>query len=452
MNSSNRKLTILAIFLGLSLIAGFARAQEPSLRDEQKIAALALLWQEANYNFVFFDRVPDVNWEQTFKSFIPQVLATKSDIEFVRVLQRFAALLKEGHTNVVPATALWKRYAATPAIELDVIENRPVVVNVASSLAKEVPVGSVISSVDGIPVDRYLSEQVFPFVSASTDQSRLYKAVNGRGEPAVGLLVRELGTRINISFENPSGLTRSASVECLAPDAKIDWVETAESELKIFNLKWLPEGVAVIELNAFDRQEVLDAFQTNLRELAKAKAVIFDVRRNKGGNSGYGDVIGGHFTKTPVKATMSRSRENISSYRAFGKYKSHPQYKDYADGKSFTPNRGAIVAPAAPFLDIPVVVLIGSKTYSAAENFAALMSQIPGVKLMGTPTAGSTGQPLILKLENVAFAAITAKRDVLPDGTDFIGRGISPHITVNQTIEAFRNGRDLVLERAIFEL
>jgi len=164
------------VFLLSAPNCGSAQTEEP-LKLEQKVADLALLWQEVNYNFAHFDKVPDLDWDSTFQAFIPQVAATESRIELIRVLQRFLALLREGHTNVVPPRELWSRFAAAPPLELDFIEERPVVVNATTSVEGDVPVGSVILSVEGVPVERYLAEGAFPFISAATDHDRLRKAI-----------------------------------------------------------------------------------------------------------------------------------------------------------------------------------------------------------------------------------------------------------------------------------
>ena len=39
---------------------------------------------------------------------------------------------------------------------------------------------------------------------------------------------------------------------------------------------------------------------------------------------------------------------------------------------------------------------------------------------MGTTTAGSTGQPLIFRLPHGVVAGITTKRDLTPQGEDFV--------------------------------
>jgi C-terminal processing protease CtpA/Prc len=443
-----------AVLLGLLFTprCGSAQTEEP-LTLEQKVADLALLWQEVNYNFVHFDKVPDLDWDSTFQAFIPQVVATESRIELIRVLQRFVALLREGHTNVVPPRELWTRYAAAPPLELDVIEELPVVVNATTATVGDVPIGSVVLSVDGEPVGRYLDEQVIPFISAATEHDRLRKAIQGKGEPAIGLLVGEVETEVAITFETPSGEIRTGTLTRDHPDSEQEWARTPVDQRPLFSIRWLEGEIALIEINGFYSGSVAEDFRNSLQELKRAKAIVFDVRKNPGGNSANGTAIARHFQDTAMVARAWVAREHVSAFKAWGRYQNAPEYREYFESRAWGDTTFTNVDPAEENrLLVPVAVLSGRDTYSAAENFVEHMSGIPRVVVVGEHTAGSTGQPLILELSCGAWAAITSLKALFPDGTDLVGRGVPPDMEVRQTIEAFRQGRDPVLERAVEEL
>jgi Tricorn protease C1 domain len=78
----------------------------PNLGEDAKIAGLSTVWSEARFNFAFFDRQPDLDWNQAYADFLPKVRATASTEEYYRLLMRFMALLKDGHTNVYPPEAI----------------------------------------------------------------------------------------------------------------------------------------------------------------------------------------------------------------------------------------------------------------------------------------------------------------------------------------------------------
>jgi C-terminal processing protease CtpA/Prc len=99
-----------------------------------------------------------------------------------------------------------------------------------------------------------------------------------------------------------------------------------------------------------------------------------------------------------------------------------------------------------------VALLVGPRTFSAAEDFAMAFDVMKRGILVGEATAGSTGQPLVFDLPGGGTARICVKRDSYPDGREFVGKGIQPTIVVAPTVADLRAGRDPVLERAVAAL
>jgi C-terminal processing protease CtpA/Prc len=99
-----------------------------------------------------------------------------------------------------------------------------------------------------------------------------------------------------------------------------------------------------------------------------------------------------------------------------------------------------------------VVLLTGPRTFSAAEDLAAVFQTEGRGKILGETTGGSTGQPLIFPLPGGGWANICAKRDRMADGREFVGYGIQPDVVIRPTVADVRAGRDPVLETAMAEL
>ena len=130
-----------------------AAAQEIALED--KLYGLSLIWQEANYNFVYFDRIPDVDWEGEYKNTMARIIANEDDAAYVREMQRFTALLHEAHTMYLPPKPFRERFGGRPAIELEEINRKAVVTCTSTELAEQLPIGSVILAVDGVRLTCY---------------------------------------------------------------------------------------------------------------------------------------------------------------------------------------------------------------------------------------------------------------------------------------------------------
>lgn len=99
--------------------------------------------------------------------------------------------------------------------------------------------------------------------------------------------------------------------------------------------------------------------------------------------------------------------------------------------------------------DLEVVVLIGNNTASAAEDFLIAAESISLGKTIGDYTYGSTGQPMFIKLPGGGSARICTKRDMYPNGKEFVGYGIEPDYIIKESINDFISGKDIVLNRAI---
>lgn len=79
----------------------------------------------------------------------------------------------------------------------------------------------------------------------------------------------------------------------------------------------------------------------------------------------------------------------------------------------------------------PLTVLTSRRTISAAEDIVAMFKSNDRAALIGEPTCGTTGTPLLLRLSMGGMARICSVRYALLDGTEFIGRGIAPHVAVS---------------------
>ncbi len=436
----------------LIAVAGSAYAadSDEELTAEQKIAGLALVWQEANYNFAFFNLSPGLDWDTEFEKAIPKVMATEDTYAYIREMQRFVALLGEAHTNVEPGKAFRARYGGHPAVELEEIERKAMVVNTSRELAEEVPVGSVILAVDGVPVDRYLDDRVFPFMSASTEHSLWRQSIRGHRWRSVGLLMGEVDSMVEIEFETPDGASRRSSLPRLARAAEIEWTHLPRREKEVLRFERLEGDILYFALNTFNDEEVVTQFEEYLDELGTARAVVLDIRNNGGGNSRNGWNIGRYFSETPLEVSHWKTRTQTAAFKAWGRFSEDPERKAHAAMDAwYEPAEFGSVDPPEPTFNMPVAVLMGSSTYSAAEDFLAYMRANPRCIFVGGPSAGSTGQPLAFKIPGGAWVGITSKRDTMPDGTEFVGIGVLPDIEVNQTVADFRAGRDLVLERAL---
>jgi C-terminal processing protease CtpA/Prc len=453
----------------LAALIGFAVSSAPVLGQDSagdgteltvppsdRILTLATFWSEAKYNFAFWDRV-DFDWDAAFAEYTERALNVESDIEFFRLAIEFGNLLGEAHTGIILPRRLWAAYGAQPFIELSPVGDEAVVTNVARDLVGRIPIGSVVTEIDGRALRQYLAEEVDPWVGASTPQYQFAMSLMGEDEQIAGALMGRPGTSVRLSFVSSDGSTHTEAFvrQPLADFGDADWVRQGRVNKPHFEWRWLEDDIAYVGIHVFWDEAVVEQFEQIVPQLrARARGIVIDVRLNGGGNSAYGDQIGSYFTDVSVHVMTWTSPTHVAAFKAWGSRRdSEGEYRPYGDGSATIEPVVELLEPApGPALTVPTVLLQSAFTYSAAENFVLVMQQMPQVTTMGTTTAGSTGQPLILRLPHGVVAGVTTKRDMTPDGEDFVGVGLAPDVEILDRAAALAQGRDLPLERAIEHL
>lgn len=76
-------------------------AREIVLSAEQRVDGLTRLWSEVKTEFVYFDRVPWLDWDSVYRATLPIVTAPQSPADYYRTLQSLTALLRDGSTRVI---------------------------------------------------------------------------------------------------------------------------------------------------------------------------------------------------------------------------------------------------------------------------------------------------------------------------------------------------------------
>lgn len=405
-------------------------AYSDALSPEQRVAGLSLFWSEANFNFVYFDHVTDIDWDEKYMEFLPQVLAAKTTRDYYDVMMRFAPLLRDAHTNIYPPEPIASKFYARPPIETALVDGHVLVLQVASATVRTLGVheGDEIVVIDGQPVREYAQAHVRPYVSSATPQDADVRMYGHQ------LLGGDESIPVKLTLRDRSGHEHVASIP------RSDYSDTHWRERPFF--RDLGRDVVYVNLDQFENDRIDTQFEAAWPRIRTAKALIIDVRDNGGGSSGYGEEILTHLTPDSIPRLSAKQRAYLPvnrargfasvSWQGLGVGPLHNERSDTFAGK--------------------VAVLIGPKTFSAAEDFVASFQLMHRGKLVGERSGGGTGQPLMFDLPGGGKARICAKRDEYPDGHTFVGSGIAPDVEVKATVDDVRAGRDPVLARAFAEL
>ncbi|MFN3840688.1 MAG: peptidase S41, partial [Cyclobacteriaceae bacterium] len=158
----------------LIVLANLTFGQIPNkISKEEKVYGLSKFWQEVNYNFVYFSKVDKKEWNDLYLKLIREVQETKNDYEYYRLLQRFCAFLRDGHTNIwFPQEIQNDIYISNFGdykLILTNIEGKAIITQVNLSKKDELPIGTEITKVNGVSTKQYITENVRPYISSSTE-------------------------------------------------------------------------------------------------------------------------------------------------------------------------------------------------------------------------------------------------------------------------------------------
>lgn len=409
----------------------FSLAYSDTLSEDQRIAGLSRLWSEAKFSFANFDRVPDLDWDALYLETLPRVRAAPDTYAYYRELQAFISRLQDGHSTLVLRSAAARdRFQARAGLSTAYVEGRVLVRDVFDPALRTAGIrrGWELLTIDGEPVSSYVERELRPYTSASTPQDLLSQMYER------SLLQGALDRPMSLGFSDARG--RAHVVKIGRMTAK-DYNAVRKAPPP-FEWKLLPGNVAHVILRSFSDDTAADQFDAAFDQISRADAIIFDLRDNGGGNSNVGYRILSVLTDHPFQTSAWQTPDYRGVMRAWS-----------ISNRAFDAGAGEWPHDGKRHYAKPVSVLTSARTYSAAEDFVVAFDAMHRGRIVGEPTGGSTGSPMMLDLPGGVVALICSKRDTYPDGKAFVGVGITPQVEVRPTVTDFRADRDTVLQAAV---
>jgi len=84
-------------------------------------------------------------------------------------------------------------------------------------------------------------------------------------------------------------------------------------------------------------------------------------------------------------------------------------------------------------------VLANEGTASAAEDFLVALDNNGRATIVGTPSYGSTGQPIFGELPGGGEFRVCSRWCLYPDGREFINTGVQPQVYAPLTLEDYKS-------------
>ncbi len=374
-------------------------AGDPAVRA----AAVVVAWNVLRHFYPYHDVIGE-DWEAVLDLAITDVLDDRGPEDLQRTLQRLVHRLHDGHGHVDGPIA---QEQVVP-LRLAHVENVHVVL--AAPKDSGVRRGDELVAIDGVPVaERYAERAALASGSPQWIDFQLLagaQITSGPKGSRARLELRRDGVPLSVELERAGGMP------------------PLEHERKV--VEKLPGGVLYVDLVRIDDAELTK----RLPELARARAVVFDVR--------------GYPTSQPGWLSNLLTKPDTAKWM----FIPHVIRPDYAGVDEFTA-LGWDMQPAQPHIGGKLAFLTGPGAISYAES---VMGYIEGYQLgaiVGSATAGANGNVNPFTLPGGFRITFTGLKVTRMDGRQHHVVGIQPTHPVTRTLAGIRAGRDEELEAAL---
>ena len=415
-----------------------------------KIADLALLWRRAGEIFPrFADAV--CNWEEAFYQFLPRLMRA-DDRQTHLLFAEFLNLLGDGHTDYQFPRAFLREYGFAP-FSLGFCADAYFLNGVSPEYGAFL--GAAVETLDGRPFPEILNEAAkYSYHAGSFLPEYRLNAL-------LPLLLRGQSHEMITSKGSFSFRLLPERPELLLARKR-----------RAFEIRQLGNGILYVNLPDFLHADMAAKVRAALDETTP-DGLILDIRDNIGGMTLFGAqvaelLIPGAFSgcrkQTRImegvdlagaSQILLESPEEQAREIAAGLY-TRAQMEDARKKMAGSYTRSYLdhfgKEGQQALFSGPCAVLTSRRTVSAAEDFLAMLRGSQRAAVIGAPTCGTTGTPMLLKLRCGGSARICSVGYQLLDGTAFLGLGIRPDIPIEPTPEDILTGKDPVLDAAVSQL
>ena len=426
------------------------------MKISDKIYSLSQIYTNAKIVFPYFDRLR-YNMDQKYIEYIEKMAATTNNKEYILLLLEFITLYNDGHTDITLPLDIKRLYGFLP-FEILQINQEFFIKSKAETI--DLPIYSKIESINNTPFNN--------FVETLKKYTHTSSGYFGKGK-LESLIPFFINYRNNTIKTDKGTFEFDLSDMPLPLQGKTLEIKRGKKVLaKSPNFEFsVIDSIAYFKIDTFADASVIASAMNILTKINNLSAMIIDVRENNGGMTSYASKIASLFLEGEFSSSKKRTRlikgidyASASQYKRFTVEKlqellvnnlTTTQEIEKSDliNKNLTFDYYTDSYQGNKRFDIPLVVLTSKNTISASEDFVLMLKNYQKCIIIGTKTYGSTGTPLLLDLPFNIKARICSVGYQALDGTDFINKGIRPHLEKNLTIDDYRQNYDRVLDLAV---
>ena len=382
-------------------------------------------------------------------SFKKLVSTTKAKIskplsvrEFYKLISPILTNLKDAHTGLhSPYVVKEEKDNLFPFVIK--LSNNPKVLMVEraldSSFSNQIPVGSIIKSINGISSNKIIGDlsKLISYETSAFYETRFKDLFSS-------LLYCQYDFQKTFMVEYSCN-KKPMSAQVINDTSKMNDNDSKKEDFTFtFN-----ENYALLTINSFGVSNEGDYFtflNQSFKKIKenKVKKLIIDIRHNDGGNSVLGDSLLSYISKTPFKQFDSTFyKHSRIQKKLFSKiYKDDTLFikalNSYEDGFVEKTNGGNLIAPnkAENQFEGKVFLLISNFTFSSAANFAWAFKNYNLGTVVGQETGGigicfGDGVPFMLPNSKISGQSSSQKFKSV-GAKDYNFHGVIPDIKTKE--------------------
>jgi C-terminal processing protease CtpA/Prc len=202
-----------------------------------------------------------------------------------------------------------------------------------------------------------------------------------------------------------------------------------DEERNVVSAKMLKGNIGYIHITTFNARSCVDETKNCLRKLSRAKAIVLDLRENKGGSIDDAFKVFSFFERKGKFVSMTGTVDGVTDKEELILDDSTAVCRKNGIESRF-PRERTIVPKR------PIVIVVNERTKSAAEMLAGALRDERRAALVGNKTFGKGIVQRVWEFDNGTSVKITSARYYLPNGDAVHGLGIVPHRLVSNASSA----------------
>ena len=385
-----------------------------------RLLFLSRFWNMINYFAPY--KYLTTNWDNVLQKLIPKIISSKGTISYYKTLEELSKSLNDGHSQLTlsgqrSATDLFFG-SYTPPFYCEILDKQVIIRNVGNDLiAKSLNIkqGDVVLKINGEEVTKIIAQRKM-YISSSNQADENHQLS--------GFILDGQTPKATLEIKRDNKIIKTTITRISTKNR--DWGAFINYTYNDVGYKKLNDSILLIYA-----MQIWNGNIDTIKHLIKqSKAVIFDVRNHPQNDAFF--LIADPFLSEPKMIDYSTIA--LPLFPSLFKWKANPNKIGHVNESAY---KGK------------VIILCDERTQSQGEYSCMVLQTIPGSVTIGSETAGADGLVTYIPLGSGLTISYSGYGVYYPDKTQTQRVGIKIDIPVKKTLEAIRNNKDEILERAL---